>query len=283
MRRTSEFQLIAWLGALLLGSHCFATTVVTLVTTHGIVVCADGKITQELNKLDPRVPPKGVGSVAGSKVFLIKNRFTISHAGLRGVYKNAPYSVDRMIRELQRDVSPALTMAKIADLIRDKLAAQFDGFDIHLKSGRFRREHLSPPGDEITRFIIAGYDGQTPHIYAITIGIDWKRLAVTPPVAQSRYPQPQRKNLTQYIVGSTIGISELFDIKSATYARERKAMPVEIDALVADRDLDIAGMARLARRMVALEIEYHPQTVGYPIKLITMPKGGPITTKAYEK
>jgi hypothetical protein len=281
LSRSGIVKSIAWLGILCLRSDCLATTVVTLVTTHGVVVCADGKAIHERNPrqgrrtpLEPSYPEKAV---------LIKNRFAVSHNGLRSLFKNSPYSVERIFGELERDVSPSFTVSKVADLIRDKLNAEFAGFDVLLKSGRFGREQMPPPQDVITRFNVAGYDGPVAHIYTITIGVDWNALVVSPAVVESVYPQRARNNLTPYIVGSVVGISELFNINSATYGREHKSMPVEIEALAMDRDLDVPGMGRLAHRMVALEIESNPQTVGYPIKVITIPKGGRATNQTYQR
>ena len=244
MGRPIKPQRIAWLVVLCFVSQCFATSIVTLVSEHGIVTCADGKSVGKAAGISGQTP-RIANPTINDKARVIRNRFAISHTGLRGFGWNAPYSVERVFEELERDVSPMLAMASIANLIRSKLVSQFEGFDVQLTSGKFRPEHLPVPRDQMTRFTVAGYDGPTAHVYDVTVVIDWKALTHAVPTIQPVYPNPSRKRLTPHAVGSAMAITELFNTGDITFARERRAMPVEIDALVHDQDLDIAGMESL--------------------------------------
>jgi hypothetical protein len=117
-------QRLAWLAIFCLIGNCSATTVVTLVSTHGIVICSDGKSTDTTNERKPGIPV----SHTSTKVFVIQNRFVLSHGGIRDfdIRKNEgnkrvpiafPYSVDRMVGDLRREISPMLTLVGIANTI----------------------------------------------------------------------------------------------------------------------------------------------------------------------
>ena len=173
---------IGWLATLCCCAiHCDATTVVALVTKHGIVIGADGKVTQASNSISP-----SNGTLPnGQKVFVIQDRFAVYHGGMvsiradilnagKRVPVNIPYSVSRIIGDVKKEASPMFTLARIAESLRQKVILQFEGFDVLPQSGSFRPEHLPPPHTSITVFAVAGYDGQTPRIYEVGVDMDWK-------------------------------------------------------------------------------------------------------------
>jgi hypothetical protein len=266
-------------------SECYATTIVTLVSSHGIVVCADGK---ELIGIGTSSPSE----IPGRKVFVIQGRFVISHGGIRNFRvrerrdktnrTRVAFSSDQVISEVQREASPMLTVAGVADMIRTKLISEFLNFDILPRSGSFRPEYIPAPHVIITELSVAGYDGQSPHVYEIAVEMDWAAHAHRVPPVRSQYPD-QRKNLSLYITGSNSGILELLDHNSATFQAATATMPTEITALNQDRDLGVPGMVVLARGLVAIEVNRDPQHVGYPFTVVSVPKRGQITTQIYQR
>jgi hypothetical protein len=277
-----------WIASFLvvgLASSCRATTIVTLVASRGIVICADGKVTQESNDSRP-LPSTGRYN---RKLFLIQDRFVVSHGGIRhfhipdiGNQTKIAFSSKKVIREVQREAAPMFTVARVAEMIRSKLISEFAGFDMLPRSGSLRREHIPPPSDVITDIGVAGYDGESARVYEIAVEMDWKELAhrVTP--VKPLHPS-QRKNLSLYIMGSSSGISELQNPNSATFRDARTTMPTEISALTQDLDLDVPGMIVLARGLVAIEVKRNPAHVGYPFTVMCILKGGEITTQTYQK
>jgi hypothetical protein len=284
---------IAWSAVVLLPLRCAATTIVTLITTHGIVICADGKVTEVTSKSSPNAPATDAGT--GEKLFVIQDRFVVEHGGIKNFHlsegsgKNRsiliPYSSDRIVSELRRDASPMFTVSRVAELISAKLVEEFKGFDILPQSGSFRPEHLQPPTHRvITEFTISGYDGQTAHVYGVGVEMDWKALAhrVTP--VTTLYPeQEKRKYLSTFISGHSDAIMELYQ-RSAQGSRQFAAKwPLEYSALGNERDLEIDGMIVLARALLSVQIARSPNDVGYPLKVIVIPKDGRIRSESYKK
>ena len=105
-----------------------------LVSADGIIVCADGKVTQESNDSLPR---KVIPQQAATKLFTVQGRAVVSHAGIidfSQVYEirgkkqipvKIPYSVTTLINYIRRASSPMFTVHKIADLMRNELEIEF--------------------------------------------------------------------------------------------------------------------------------------------------------------
>lgn len=268
-----------------------ATTIVTLITTHGIVICADGKSGNATNGIAPHTSRIN----QSSKVFLIQNRFVVGHAGIRdlslGIQENGrstpiktPYSTDSIIQSA-KSVAPMFTLHKVAEILREELARQFTGFDDLVRTGVFTRK-LIPETNVITEFTITGYESGAAKMYAIGIGIDWGKGAYTVPPVRVLCPS-DRRNLNFSISGYSDASQEVFNPKTQTAlvrsAKFKKAHPAEYDAFVNDHDLSIAQMTALARALVLLEIENRPDAVGFPLTFYWLPKDGAITTKKYQR
>jgi hypothetical protein len=135
----------------------------------------------------------------------------------------------------------------------------------------------------VTVIGVAGYDGQNAHVYETAVEMDWKALAHKVPPVESLYPDKGRKHLTLYIVGSGDAIQELGNTNSVTFRAARATMPTEIDALSQDRELVLSGLVILARGLLALQVARDPASVGYPLTVASVPKGGRISMQTYQK
>ena len=271
-----------------------ATTIVTLITAHGIVICADGKVTEVTNESGPNASAADAGT--GEKLFIVQNRFVVEHAGIKSVRASVgrgksrtsiviPYSLDRVIAELRRDASPMFTLLRVAELTRAKLVEEFMGFDVLPRSGSFRPENLQPPTHRvITEFNISGYEGETAHVYSVGVEMDWSALAhVVTPVATLYPEQEKRKYLSMFVSGHSDAIAELYDRTTLGARSFASRWPLEYAALGNERDLDIDAMVVLARALLSVQIARSPSDVGYPLKVIVIPKGGRIRAETYQQ
>jgi hypothetical protein len=282
---TRKVQLVAFI--VLLGAiRGYASTVVTVVTRDTIVICADGKISPFSNQISP---PKLPGlHKPGQKLYVINDRYVISHTGIynflmydqHGNRMNFPYSSERFIHDVRSQASAVFSLERIADIMRANLISEFRDFDVVPKSGSLKPEHLPPPHDEITIFEIAGFDGQSAHVYRVEVDIDWKSLAHVVPPIKTLYPDA-RKNLSLFVTGYHDVALELRKPTSSTARKFAQDLPAEYAALVGDLYLSPSQMVALARRLVELEIERNPAAVGYPVTVITIPLNGSITTRRY--
>jgi hypothetical protein len=283
---------IAWL-TLVLAVQLRATTIVIVVTVHGIVLCADSHTgvyqTGNIGPISPSAEQR-------QKLFVIQNRFVVGHDGDAALYFGkydgkkvvplaTPYFALDIINGLRRDASPTYSLAGIAGLLRNRLTAQFSDFDVIPRSGAMKREDGHPlDNDTITHFTIAGYDGQQQaHVYQVGVAMNWNTLThVVSPIA-TLYPE-SRKNISLFASGYNDAIEDLW--KSPNSPRARKfasAFPVQYHALQADLDLTTDQVVLLVRGLLSLQIDSSPTHVAYPLSVATIPASGSITIQSYKK
>jgi hypothetical protein len=224
----------------------------------------------------------------------LQNRFVIGHAGIKKIDITdartkkpvvIPYSYSRLITELRREVSPMFTIARVAELMRDKLVQEFRGFDALPQSGSFQPEYLEPPTHRvITEFNLAGYDGSNAHIYSVGGEMDWQASAHRVPPVEALYPERiPRKYLSVFVSGHSDAILSLYNRASPGARQFASKYPTEYSALGNERDLDIPGMVILARALLAVQITQSPVDVGYPLQVVVIPNRGTNTAQTYHQ
>jgi len=262
------------------------------VTAHAIVICADS-----LNnfKQSKEVNPIKLSAEQKQKLFILQDRIAVAHDGSAGLFfgesdgtkvvpLTKPYFAWHIIQELRRDTSVMYTTAHVANILRDKLIAQFKCFDVVLKSGALKPDQgRFAEDDPLTNFTVAGYDGAAAHVYQLGVGINWNtRSHIIKPVA-TLYPGVG-KNISLFLAGYNDAIQELWKNQNGPITRKFVAtFPIEYRALGIDQDLGIDHMITLARGLLAIQIERTPTEVGYPLTIATMTPGNRIITKSYDK
>ena len=248
------------------------------------------------NESSKELIPRQPSTTEMQKTFIIQDRVALAHDGAmilefvmfdgkKLVQVGTPYSVARIVRDLRRDTSLMDTIVGVATKLRQKLVSQFNGFDAILKEGYMKRPEGHPIEDDtVTHFTIAGYDGPTAHVYEVGVALSWRTFThyVTP--VRAMYPQPNRKNISLFVQGYSDAIQDLW--KNPNSPRTRKfaaAFPSEYRTLPDDLDLSLSQMITLARGLLAIQIERTPSYVAYPLIVVTIPPGGHITTKSYNK
>src|SRR5207302_5399697 len=196
-------------------STCKATSVVILVSRHGIVLGADGKATFTATGQKQRIS----GATTHQKIFFLNRSIAIAHAGFEAMSISAVggkhlqtareyFSVGQFIQDVQKRTSPVFTTSKVADILKDVLTNKFSDLDLMLKSGSIKRGDIPAPHDVLTQFYVAGYEGQSARVYNVLVEIDWRTLTHNIAVV-TLYPG-QRRNLSfNWIGGRERGIIEL--------------------------------------------------------------------------
>jgi hypothetical protein len=277
-----------WVAAVFfaVGLNCKATSIVTVISSHGIVVGADGKVVHDL--IGGRPEP-----LLDTKAFLIRGRFVIAHAGIRhfdlpedGSGRIVPrFSFDDVIAQMRNDTSPWPDVRSVAELVRSKLIQEYNGFDTVPRSGLLHPDDLTnSQHNVITRLTIAGLDKQGPHQFEVRVEMDWPTLSHHTPPIITIYPSG-RINLSCHVHGESSALREVME-QPDSFSRKQlmEWMPEETNALLQDHDLGLFGMARLARGLLRLQAGHDPGSVGYPFTVISIPpKAGRVTTRSYNK
>jgi hypothetical protein len=195
-----------------------------------------------------------------------------------------PYFAFDIINGLQRDTSVASTPFMVANLLREKLTAQFRGFDIIPQSGVMKRElGHQLEDDPITNFTIAAYDGAVAHVYQVGVGVNWVALTHRISPVATLYPD-DRKHLSLSVAGYSDAIQDIWKQRSSPNTqRFASSYPDEYRALLSDLDLSMDRMVVLARALLAVQIERTPTFVSYPLTVVTVPASGPIARQSYGK
>lgn len=268
-------RVIALICAFLLWPcNCRGTAIVILVTRHGILVGADGKMTVTETGLNQ----KTVNSAIHRKVSILNNRIVVAHAGIvamkpiKSKGMTAPkryFSVPNVIRELRNRTSALEGPTAVSQTLTKILTADLSGLDPMLISGIINPSDIPAPHEVLTQFYVAGYEGETARVFNVLVEIDWRSM--THKVTNVPLHPSQRRNLSLYSIGGTDkGIIELLRPESATAKEAIVTMPVEMSALHYDTDLNVAQMVNLARGLLAIEIKKNPDSVDYPLEILTI-------------
>jgi len=247
-----------------------ATTLVVVVTKHGIVMAADGKaVTLHPNQ---RIPN---GTSVVRKIRLAQGRIIWGAAGLERAAngKVVAYDFNRFSDAVETRIPPGASILEASELIREELARAFAGFDVMLRSGTFTPEDAKS-GNGLIRYFIAGYEAGAPKVFRIDIDIDWGNKHLEEPKLIPVYPGGcQRKNLSTCGAGPDI-FKTLKDTRSIYFKWAVYRTPLEMHGLLNDRDISLQQSLRLARVLVEVGIEFDASAVGMPITAIAITPNG---------
>ena len=252
-----------------------ATTLVIIGTRHGVVIGADGKTVQ----LETHGQFQPESSAVRTKIVLIGNRIAIADVGIDSIGNGTAtfYSFSSLVKYLQSKTSPQITIKEVVALIEREIPLMFHGFDdAMLKSGLLRRDSLPPGGDTLLQLYIASYVRGNPQVYRVNLDIDWNALHLTDPIETTVYPTPRRQNLSLDYIGGPRGISALgTQINTDQIRIAWQNMPIELNALFQDSDINLDQMLTLTRGLLDLEVQSDPITYGYPLTIYALGESGP--------
>ena len=146
------------------------------------------------------------------------------------------------------------------------------GFDAILRSGILKREYRHHPGIFFLRFYVAGYENGHPAVFLVDLKIDWDALHLEESVRHVVYPVPGRKNLTLiWTGGPEHGIVDLLkNVDTPIVSKAVRELPLECRALIVDHDLTASEMLHLERSLLDIEVQSNPDTVGYPLTVVSI-------------
>jgi hypothetical protein len=260
-------------------SYC--TSIVVLITHHGIVIGGDGKVSIEYFR--SRSLPRR--SFAGEKIAVLQNRIVLANAGIESLFgeKATPYSFHAMVEEVTPSLSDGMTVREFVEVLRKAILQKFVGFDVALKNAIIKREDLPPPGDMLFKYFVVGYDGKVPQAFQIDLAIDWRSLHLKEPTVIPFYPDPSRKNIMiRWVGGEKHGIIELRNPQSEVTKKAYTQIPIEIKALLGDQNLTLQQTLVLACGLLNIEAYRNRNVVGYPFTIISIPINGKLEKRTYQ-
>jgi hypothetical protein len=263
-------KLLFTLLALLLTSprRSQGTAIIIIVTPTGIVIGADGKQTQMV--CDPCGPMSPT-----TKVFLMRG-IALAGGGFTHASKGdiTIYDFPEWAARIKENLPANITVGGLAHVVERESAKAFGGFDVLLKKAYIKREDW---GTTLVAYYVVGYERAIPTIYEIRMDIDWDHQRLIGPLLRLMHPgdpgEGSREDWGVYIHGSTLSINHFFDRQSDAYKKAVAKAPVEVNTLLAQKDLTVLQAKKLIGILLQIETDANPTKVGPPFLVTTIKAG----------
>lgn len=125
-------------------------------------------------------------------------------------------------------------------------------------------------------YIIAGYDSGAPVLISVKLERDWKRRTILPTRTLVQPDERERIDSRLGAFGVNSIVFEACNAHAGPYQKEISKFTAyakaACDRAFADFTLDQAS--DLVRVLIGIEAEVHPDLVGFPLTVITLPKIG---------
>src|SRR5260370_2516092 len=202
------FRLLAVLVSIppLFYTAASASTVVTLITSKGIVMGADGKA------VDQQFHDAG----ATKKIALLKGRLIVANVGgdTFGVTGEKPmYEFVSWIGEIDKNSGPAVSVSELAQIVRDRGPWTLPGIRSRIEDGTINADNYKLR--HLTMYDIAGYENGKPMLIEVSDEIDFANRTLFP-VRLEQAPQDARAQNSLSFLGEYAAILNIS--KSGTYA-----------------------------------------------------------------
>jgi hypothetical protein len=240
-----------------------------IITPKGIVLGADGM---------------GISGCSGTsqkhqtyqKIFLLRNHLAVSAVGLAKMESDTGttlFDLTAFIRSLNNDEKKA----SIYELVRDIRHRGQSTILLAMDKKPFQcpaKDNLAFATGSLDLYI-AGYDAGSPIVMVVKFVIDWKKHIVKHYVWQ----QPLLAAGNGY--GMMLGyVNEFCTPLNPLYKKAKTEFSAEIDAFCAasqPREQDFSQFslqraANMVRRLIEVDIAVHPEGLGFPITIVTIPK-----------
>jgi hypothetical protein len=236
-----------------------ASTAVVLASRNGIAISADSKKTSVTGDY------KKVGEGPTEKAILIQDRIVIFSIGVSGVhYDSFEYDFAAWVRHLQHNLPNNISVDNFAGVIKAESAKKFAGFaDLAIKTGVFKRRNSYDTCTDFIQYVIAGYQGATPHIIVVHMETDWDNARLVGP--KLSYVEPDGTDNAGYFRAYFFGIKDsISDVANRnSYAYEKAAAQSNaIERILLGEDVSLDEAVGLSRTLVGIEKKTNPSDVG---------------------
>jgi hypothetical protein len=223
--------IVLWLFIGSTALMCRATTVVVIVVPEGIVLAADGKST--LIKVARDVQ---TGSGTSMKVF-VSGRVGIGIVGFSGKQGSPDYFFT-WITDIMAGLKPETSVDEFASTIGYKSREIVSRFN--LLQSPTKQEDPTLICQALSHYIVVGYAGQSPKVYAIALDIDWDKETTVGPRKILLHPAwGVRSDYGAYFFGQKDALLSITDASSFAYKYAVARLSLETNKFVAKQNLTL--------------------------------------------
>jgi hypothetical protein len=250
-----------------------ATTVLVFVTSHGIVMSTDSKMSTLYTLSDYSAR---IGEGTTKKFVLVQDRILVGSIGHADIRRGpVHYNFLTWMEELETGLPKDISVDDLTSTIQRESAKVFVGFDAVLKADVLKRKDATDTCTSFIEYIIAGYQNGTPRVYVVQFYIDWNEKRLSGPWRILRDSgQRMNGNFRAYAFGIKEALTDMLDRQSYAYKQAMIMSPRTFGNLLGHKDVSLDETVSLARVLVRIEENTNPNDVGGAIQVAkVLPSG----------
>jgi hypothetical protein len=257
---------------LVLTNGAWATTVVYVASSCGMAVGADGKTV-----------PDGTAV----KIALLKQRLVVADLYYESATSGGAvvYDFPTWIKQIDNSTDADISLSGLVEVIKKQMTSTFSFASEAIKNGKLTKEKAQVwgAGEYLVQYVIAGYENGVPLVYSLTLMPNWEAKTVNGPLqVVLKNVEPKNGRFELGWRGRGTGL-KLISTANTEPQREFNALiKAELALTHSGHCLTSEHLSNVARAMLAIETEYDPLQVGYPLTVIALPKNGDGTVTTYD-
>ena len=269
MRKRSLAIAVALVVVAAIGA--WATTVVYVTSSCGMAVGADGKIV-----------PGGTAV----KIALLKNRLVVAdlyYESAKTPAGTVVYDFPTWVRQIDDSTDANISVSGLVEVIRKQMPSAFSWASEAIKNGKMKKGQDWGVDQYLVQYVIAGYENGIPLVYSLTLMPDWNAKTVNAPFeVVLKKGGPRNSTYDFGWRGRGTGLKLINTANSGPQQEFNDRTRADLDLTHSGHCLTAEHLSNVARTMLAIETEYDPRYVGFPLTVIALPKNGDGTVTTYE-
>jgi hypothetical protein len=266
-----KFVAIGFLAmANLMAPWAFGTTVVSIVTPHGVLIGSDAK---QVTTGADRVP---TGSrLVPTKIELVKNRILVATAGL---VNTDGYRFNDWITQISNKVSNDISVDDFASALKRESANKFRNFKSEfLDSKKLTRPRFTSPCYAVFQYLVAGYESGHARVYEIDFFVDWGHNILIGP-EMNPVSTPIDDVFSLHTMGDNVALKEIANENSYVHTQALKIAPDVFGKIFSSKEITECEAVSAMRALIRIQGTVTPSTVGGLGRFYYIPTSG----NAYE-
>jgi hypothetical protein len=252
---------------LLCASTLGATTVIVIITSHGLVISTDSKMST-ITTLAGDTSRIGEGTT--KKFVLVQDRIFVASIGHADIRRGpAHYNFVTWMENLRASLPKNISVDDLASTIETESAKVFASFNAVLKAGDLKRSFPTDTCSPFVEYVIAGYQSGTPTVYVVQFYVDWNENKLVGPRRISiDSSKTMSGDFRVYVFGFKEALTDILDPHSYAYKKAKASYPTAFGDLLAHKDVSLGEAVSLARVFVRIEQNTNPSDVGGDIQMV---------------
>ncbi|MBV9888337.1 MAG: hypothetical protein JO119_17465 [Acidobacteria bacterium] len=239
------------------------TTVVAIVTPHGIVIGSDAKTLLTENRV-----PTASGS-RPSKVELVKDRILVATAGF---FAGGGYEFHDWINKVSRNLPGDVSVQDFVSALNRESAKEFQNFG-PLATGKLARPPFSPSYDIFVQYLVAGYEGGFARMLEINFFVDWKKKFIGAPKTNV-VPISSEDLVSIHLIGERGALNDIRDGDSYSHKQALRIAPGAFAKIFSGEEITECEAVLAAGAIVRIQETATPSKVGGLGRFYYLPRTG---------